>query len=172
MVRTCALCLALAAACAPAPSAAPAREVSLFALRGAWTDETGARTTLARWRGTPIVLAPIYTSCSQICPRTIAKLRAMHAAFAREGRAPEFVLVTLAPDADTPERLRAFKADEALPSSWHLLRGSPDDTRALLDALDVHVIDMGSHIVHEPRIAVFDAEGRLTRSVGDLDSTL
>ena len=167
--------VALLVACGPTPGAArglPTAEqasVSLFRHRWVWRDEQGETVALSRWRGEPLVVATIYTSCSTVCPRTIHKLRKVYDAFRRKGRAAQFVLVTLDPDADSPERLRAYKEAEALPQTWHLLTGSTADTRALTELLDVHLIDMGSHIFHESKIFVFDARGMLARSFVDLD---
>jgi protein SCO1/2 len=143
--------------------------VALYSYRWSWTDELGQEVSFAKWRGSPLLVAPIYTSCSQVCPFTIAKLRRVHDASLRRGRAIQVVLVTFDPSRDTAERLRAFKESEKLPSGWHLLRGSEASTTELLDALDLHIIDMGSHIVHETKIAVFDAQGILTRRFSGVD---
>jgi protein SCO1/2 len=155
-------------ACAPARGPIHA-DLALFDRPWRWTDEDGNRVTFARWRGTALVIAPVYTSCSQVCPLTVAKMRRVEQAFAKKGRAAQFLLVTFAPESDTPERLRDFKNTEKIPSAWHLLRGSAADTQGFLDALDIHIIDMGSHIVHESRIAVFDGRGALARSFADTE---
>ena len=161
--------VAAMAACTPRAAEPPLPRVALFEHPWVWTDEEGMVTSFARWRGSTLVLAPIYTSCSQVCPLTIGKLRRVQEALLREGRAAEFVLLTFDPAADTPERLRRFKRSEQLPAAWHLLRGSPASTQELLDLLDIHFIDMGSHIVHEPRISVFDGKGVLARSFRGID---
>jgi protein SCO1 len=162
--------LVIAGCTAPGGAVGPHEtRVALFEHQWSWTDQDGKTVRLSDWRGSPLVLAPVYTSCSQVCPLTIAKLRKVHEASLREGRAAEFVLVTLDPGADKPSRLHDFKTSEKLPGSWHLLRGSEAATRELLDLLDIHVIDMGSHILHEPRIAVFDGQGSLTKSFRGVD---
>ncbi|HEX7454279.1 MAG TPA: SCO family protein, partial [Polyangiaceae bacterium] len=70
------------------------------------------------------------------------------------------VLVTLDPSSDTPERLRRYKAEEALPASWRLLSGSKQATQELSDVLEIHVIDGGSHLVHDAKIVLFDGDGK------------
>lgn len=157
--------VAAIAACAPpagtrGEKVAPAQaRDSIFAHRWVWTDETGGAVTLARWRGTPLVVTAVYTTCASTCPLTVDKLRRIHDAFRRQGRQAEFILVTLDPATDTPERLGEFKARMKLPDSWHLLRGGPDATRDLTDMLDVHVMDMDPHLVHDARIMTFDRQG-------------
>jgi cytochrome oxidase Cu insertion factor (SCO1/SenC/PrrC family) len=71
--------------------------------------------------------------------------------------------VTLDPGKDTAERLRDFKRESGLPESWHLVRGTRDETDEVEDLLDIHVLDMAPHIAHDSRIAVFDGQGALVR---------
>jgi protein SCO1/2 len=138
--------------------------VSLFEHPWVWTDEQGERVAFSRWRGEPVLVTAIYTQCQATCPRTIGKLRKLDAALRREGRAPQFILVTLDPRDDTPERLRRFKLSEGFPESWHLLTGGVPETRGLADLLDIHVLNADSHIMHDARIIIFDAQGMPARS--------
>ena len=149
------------------PEAARASRGSLFEHRWVWTDEQGRSVRFDRWRGQPLVVTAIFTSCRATCPRTIQKLRGVYARLSREGRPPpDFVLVTLDPRNDTPARLRRFKQTEGFPDSWHLLSGSEPQTRALADLLGIHVMDADEHIMHDGKIVVFDAHGMPTRSYG------
>jgi protein SCO1/2 len=152
----------------PAAEARAATPVgaSLFGYPWLWTDEQGHSTAFAQFRGAPLIVTEIYTSCTSTCPRTVSKLRQLSARLLRAGRTAQFLLITLDPASDTPERLRRYKADEALPASWHLLRGSKRATDELTNVLDIHVLDGGSHLVHDAKIVVFDAEGRRTGTLG------
>jgi protein SCO1/2 len=138
--------------------------VSLFDRGWVWQDEKGQPFTFARWRGTPVLVTAIYTECHATCPRTVDKLRRLYAALGKDGRVPEFVLVTLDPKNDTPERLRRFKEAQKLPEAWHLVTGSPADTDELTSLLDVHVLNSDAHIVHDARIVIFDARGMPART--------
>ena len=138
----------------PAP-----KQVSLFGYPWTWTDETGAPAKLSGWAGVPLVVAGIYTQCKSTCPRTVARMRKVAADFRRDGRAAQFLLVTLDPDNDTPADLLRYKHAAGLPDSWHLLAGTPRDTQELTEVLDVHVLDDGPHLMHEAKIVIFDAAG-------------
>jgi protein SCO1 len=138
--------------------------VSLFAHPWVWTDEQGQSVSFARWQGEPLVVTAMFTSCKATCPRTIAKLQQLYAAYQREGRAAQFVLVTLDPENDTPQRLREFKQAGGLPPAWHFLVGGERETHEIVEALDVHIIDDGPHLLHDGRIIVFDAQGMPARS--------
>jgi protein SCO1/2 len=133
--------------------------ISLFSYPWIWTDEQGQSVAFSKWRGLSMVVTAMYTQCRATCPRTIAKLRQLDQTFRLEHRAVEFVLVTLDPASDSPERLRRFKASERLPDSWHLLTGPMPMTRELSDLLDIHVVGGGPHLVHNARIVVFDRAG-------------
>jgi protein SCO1/2 len=154
------------AACAPGAArprpAAPAGAApgSLFARPWVWSDEQGASVRFDRWRGAPIIVSMVFTTCTSVCPRTIEKLRRVDETLRRQGRAATFVLVTLDPANDTAAQLRRFKDSRQLPPGWHLLRGGDAETRELADLLRIHVLDDG-HVFHDSRVVVFDAEGRL-----------
>jgi protein SCO1/2 len=80
-----------------------------------------------------------------------------------------FLLVTLDPATDTPERLARFKRANDLPENWHLLTGNDEDTKRLARTLAVNAMRDEGHIDHDVRIAVLDAEGRVVKSFGGWD---
>ena len=144
----------------PAPLAAGANARSLFAEPWVWSDDNGATVRFEQWRGTPIVVSMLFTSCTTTCPMTIEKLRRAQETLARQRSPAVFVLVTLDPQNDTVEQLREYKVSRHLPKEWHLVRGSYEQTRALADLLHIHVLEDG-HIFHDSRIVVFDPDGKL-----------
>jgi len=127
----------------------------------------------SQWRGSPIVVSGVYTTCTRTCPLTVEKLRAIYDVFVRAGRSAEFALVTLDPTVDTPERLRQFKESHRLPLPWHLLTGDKNETLELMDVMGIHIMDMDSHVFHDSRIMVFDERGIAVRRFAccDFDAT-
>jgi protein SCO1/2 len=142
------------------PAAAVGETRSLFETDWIWRDEQGQAVRFARWRGAPIFVSMVFTSCTSACPLTIDRLRRVSDTFKAEGRAATFVLVTLDPANDTPEQLQRFKLSRGLPADWHLLRGDDTQTRGLADLLQVKVVE-DAHIFHDSRIVVFDRDGKL-----------
>jgi protein SCO1/2 len=142
---------------------APRRgRASLFSHPWSWTDDGGKPVEFARWRGREVVVATFFSTCRETCPRVLRKMREVHADLGREGRDPQVVLVTLDPAVDRPERLRQFRKTEKLPASWRLLAGSPQHTRELAEFLDIHVMNVDAHTMHDGRIVVFDTSGMAT----------
>jgi protein SCO1 len=170
--------LAVSACSAPisAPTSAPSAaetgdgpriaHQSLFVYPWRWTNELGQPESFADYRGKPLVVTLVFTSCRSTCPRTIRSLRKLYTDLGGAQQSAQYLLVTLDPANDTPERLLAFKTEERLPEAWRLLRGTEAETRALADVLDVHVLDAGAHLVHDGRIVFFDERGMPTRSFG------
>jgi protein SCO1/2 len=142
------------------PTAAAGETRSLFDADWIWRDEQGQAVRFDRWRGAPIFVSLVFTSCTSVCPLTIERLRRVSDTFKAEGRAATFVLVTLDPLNDTPEQLQRFKLSRRLPAEWHLLRGDDAQTHALADLLQVKVVE-NAHIFHDSRIVVFDRDGKL-----------
>lgn len=140
-------------------NAAPDAGRSVYSHAWLWTDDQGQSVSLSRWRGTPLVVAAVYTSCEDTCPRTVEKLRQLHDQYVREGKRAEFIVVTLDPGHDGPDELRRYRVAHRLPAAWHLLRGGVEQTAQLGSLLDVHPMAMDAHLVHESRITVFDANG-------------
>lgn len=174
--------LALATGCVgrPVPHASALSRGATEAMRSTdlaerpWTDERGETVRLATWRGTPLVVSMFYRTCKFRCPMTLAKLRRVEASFLRAGQPIAFVLITLDPENDTPERLASFKKAEHLgDASWHLLNGDRATTREFSQVLRLRAFKDDTHIDHDVQIAVFDAAGRLTRSFRgwDFDDT-
>jgi len=137
----------------------------LFDYRWTWIDDHARPLAFSQWRGTPLVVTAIYTSCDETCPRTIAKLREVYDQYQREHRAAEFVIVTIDPKTDQVDELRAYKDRKHLPEAWHLVRGDPDQTRQAMAVLGVHAMDMEQHLVHESKISVFNPAGVRTATL-------
>lgn len=164
------LCSACGASTGVPPSApSMASAHSLFEPSWQWTDEQGTAARFSQWRGVPIVVSAIYTSCTSRCPMTLQKLRTIDDAYRLAGVRAEIVVFTLDPRSDTPDRLRRFKASHGLPSQWHLLSGDESMTHKVARFLGAHAAFGDGHIDHDARISVFDARGRLVRTVQGWD---
>jgi cytochrome oxidase Cu insertion factor (SCO1/SenC/PrrC family) len=161
-------CLSVAPA-VPSVSGAANPTNSLFNPSWVWRDEHGTLVSLSRWQGAPTVVSAIYTSCTSRCPMTLQKLRTIDEAYRAAGLPAEFVLVTLDPRTDTPGRLRQFKASRDLPDRWHLLSGDETETHQIARFLGARAAFGDGHIDHDARISVFDAYGRLVRTVEGWD---
>lgn len=98
------------------------------------TKADGTTTTLAAYRGRPVMIADFMTLCSDICPMTSANTAAVARALTADGYGDKVALLEISfdPQRDTPARLRAYRKlyGPSLPD-WTLLRASPSDTAKL-----------------------------------------
>jgi protein SCO1/2 len=108
-------------------------EQSLYRLDATWTSDVGREVKLEVLRGRPQVIALFFTNCEHSCPLIVADMKAIDRAVPSTIRGKvDFLLVSIDPERDTPEALRAFRDKHALPTErWTLLRGSPEATREL-----------------------------------------
>lgn len=137
-------------------------EPSFYELDLGLTDAAGRPRRLVEFRGRPLVVSMVYTSCQSVCPRVTADLRALDRALPEALRSrTRFVLFSLDPKRDTPAALAAFSRRHDLDSTrWTLLVSNEEDMRTLAAVLGVRFRpDEGGEIAHSAVISVVDAEG-------------
>jgi protein SCO1/2 len=124
-----------AAHAAGEPLGAPT-DFSLYHLDAAWTDQHGAPRQLASLAGRVQVVAMVYTNCGYACPRILMDMKRIEGELPPELRdRVGFVMVSIDPERDTPERLAAYANAVRLdPEHWTLLT-APDNTVLELAAL-------------------------------------
>ena len=156
---------ALSSGCTPRAHAAfdasPIRTEAEL-LKHRFVDEDGKSFTIGSRLGVPMVLTTFYRTCTARCPMTVGKLKRVDAAFSAAGIEAEFVLVSLDPLNDTPERLEAYRESVGIANSrWHVVRGDVEDTQSLAKFLHVRMIRDDTHIDHDVQIATIDRRGAI-----------
>ncbi len=132
-----------------------------------WMPNQGnAPLALADFLGKPVVLTMSYTACRRTCSTTLLVLREMQAILDRRGRESNFAIVSYDPQRDSPTEWTEYRKSRGLDrASWHFLTGTAPDTRRLARFLDLNFWDYGKHVMHDFRIALFDAKGRWHKDV-------
>ena len=82
----------------------PPRSAPDFTLRAS----SGADVRLRRLRGKVVVLTFGYTNCADVCPTVLAELAEMRARLGRAAKRVQVLYVSVDPERDTAERLRAY----------------------------------------------------------------
>lgn len=79
-----------------------------------------------------VVLSFIYTSCTDICPLTTAKLAEVAEKLGdKVGKSIFFLSLSVDPETDTPARLKAFASAFHVPKGWLFLTGTLSDMRRI-----------------------------------------
>ena len=98
------------------------------------TKPDGTKTSLAAYRGRPVMITDFMTECTDICPMISANTAALGRALAANGYGDKVALleITMDPDRDSLARLAAYQKLYGAPlADWTLLRASRADTKRL-----------------------------------------
>ena len=131
----------------------------------ALTDAEGKPRTLADFKGKVSVVFFGYTYCPDVCPTTLAELAEVKAMLGKDGERVQAVFVTVDPERDTPELLKAYMTNFG--PGFVGLRGTPEQTAAAAREFKVFYMKVpgkteGSYTVdHTAGSYVIDAKGRL-----------
>jgi cytochrome oxidase Cu insertion factor (SCO1/SenC/PrrC family) len=127
-----------------------------------WIDETGVTHQLTEFAGYPVVLLPIYTRCPGPCLANVSHLKETLAAAAADPTQFRVLLFSFDP-ADTPEILTRYRSREKIPLGWSLGIGSPDETKALLEAVGFQYGKAGGEFSHPNMLLFLDTNLRLAK---------
>lgn len=135
-----------------------ARELSL-------PDADGKLRTLADFKGKVTLIFFGFTQCPDVCPTTLSELAAVKRELGKDGDRLQGVFVSVDPQRDTPEILKAYMA--SFDPSFIALRGTPEQTQAAARNFKVFYAQVpgkteGSYTVdHTAGTYVFDAQGKV-----------
>lgn len=139
-------------------------EESIFNLSSKWHTEEGREILLEDLKGKTLVMVMIYTSCKAACPRLVADMRNIEAKIPKDRlKDLNFVLVSIDPETDTPERLKAFAIENAMDDEqWTFLQGTVGGVREFANVLSVKYKEISPiDFSHSNIISVFNSGGEL-----------
>jgi len=152
---------------------APLPDDSIYQLPGIWKTQRGETITLADLAGKARVMTFGFTHCEHVCPRLVADLKRFRDTLIAQGRRDVgWVFVSIDPERDDPETLRAF-ADrlDANSPNWTYLTAPDEQVRELTALLGVrYKKNPDGNFSHSNSYIAFDSKGRAvheTHSVAD-----
>ncbi|ODU39349.1 MAG: photosynthetic protein synthase I [Comamonas sp. SCN 67-35] len=93
------------------------------------TDQFGQQRHLKDFAGKVVAVFFGYTNCPDVCPTTMSELAQVKSDLGAEGDRLQVLFVTVDPERDTPEVLKAYMAH--FDPSFLALRGSPEELAAV-----------------------------------------
>jgi protein SCO1/2 len=133
-----------------------------------FTDVNGKPVTLDQFRGKPVVLSMVYTSCYQICPMTTRHLSEV-VEKARDALGDDsfnVLMVGFDTPVDTPDAMRFFASKQGVyGENWQLLSGDKQTVDALSIDLGFLYFPSSNGFDHLIQASVIDAEGKVYRQV-------
>ncbi|GAA4296106.1 hypothetical protein GCM10023163_15770 [Aestuariibaculum suncheonense] len=139
-------------------------EESIFNLTSDWNTEEGEQIQLRDLKGKTLVMVMIYTSCKAACPRLVADMRNIEAKIPDDKMDQlNFALISIDPETDTPERLKAFAIENYMDEpQWTFLQGTESGVREFANVLAVKYKQISPiDFSHSNIISVFNPQGEL-----------
>lgn len=137
-------------------------DLSIFNITSEWTTQHNEQIEFKDLQGSVLAVVMVYTSCQTACPRLAADMRNIEEQVAKKGKENvKYVLVSIDPENDTPERLTQFGKDYQLEGDqWLFLRGTEETVREFANIVAVKYKQISPiDFSHSNIISVFDAEG-------------
>ena len=110
---TAALALATLSACSPDKPAFKGVDITGadYAKDFALADQNGQTRTIKDFAGKVVVVFFGYTQCPDVCPTTLQELLDVRRLLGADGEKLQAVFITVDPERDTPELLKAYMAN-------------------------------------------------------------
>ncbi len=131
-------------------------------------DRQGREVSLSDYRGKPLLLNFVYTSCFQICPNStrslFAAVRAMRDRFGHE----QFNVLSIGfnqPE-DSPQAMAAFARQQRIDDrNWEFLSPRAEDVATLAADFGFRFAPTPAGFDHTLQVTVLDRDGRIYRQV-------
>ena len=116
-------------------------------------DDSGRVRSLDDWRGTPLILAPIFTRCPLACPLiTGGLIRGLAQSDVVPGTY-RVILFSFDPR-DTPEMLKRFRERHRVPIDWTVATASPADIRLLMESVSFRYAESNGLFSHPNMVVI------------------
>ncbi len=112
---------------------------SIYSDEYVWTNQKNQPVKLSKSKGKYQLVSTIFTHCEYACPNLISDMLNIDDDIKEEKRAQlNFILISIDPERDTPERLSAYANDMNLDNNrWALLHGEVKAIDAIVSNLGV-----------------------------------
>lgn len=152
-------------------AAGPCQALQLAQLPQDWRDDAGRAMPLDALAGHRVILSMAYTNCHWLCPATIREFQQMQKVLDERGEQASFVIVGYDPERDDAAAWHQYRKNRGLTrGNWYFLSGKRDTTLKLARALGFDYWNYDEHVIHSPRVAIFDGKGQLA-VVSDASTT-
>lgn len=148
-------------------------EESIYNVSSIWQNRYGHKVKLDSLRGKVQVVALVYTHCEFACPRILADMKRIRDQLPENKlNTTNFVIVSIDPKRDTPQRLRNFANENDLSDEqWTLLNGDEGDILELAALLGVKYKRINeTDFTHSNMITVLNRQGEVAyrrKKLGD-----
>ncbi|MCP4431179.1 MAG: SCO family protein [Gammaproteobacteria bacterium] len=133
-----------------------------------FVNSDGKTISLESFKGKPLIISMVYTSCYQICPMTTRHLTKMveKARDALGSDTFEVAVIGFDTAVDTPQAMQYFGNKQGVSDKgWNLLSSNQADVNALARDMGFLFTPSSNGFDHLIQVTILDAEGKVYRQV-------
>lgn len=136
---------------------------SIFNLESKWVKQNNDSMTLSDLSDKITVAAMVFTHCESACPRIVADIQRIEKAFTKdELQKMRFLLISMDPVRDTPERFVEFAKEYQLNENWICISSNNDATMEIANVMNVRIKPLaGGGFDHSNTIHLIDKSGNI-----------
>ncbi|MBK7665981.1 MAG: SCO family protein [Sphingobacteriaceae bacterium] len=144
---------------------------SIFNLTSDWKTQYNEIIKIQSLQGKVTVAAMVFTHCEGACPRIVADIQRIEKSFTPdELKNIQFLLISMDPERDTPERCQEFAKEYQLNKNWTLISSSEESTTEIANVLNVKVKKLSSGgFDHSNTIHIVNQQGLITYQQNGLE---
>jgi protein SCO1/2 len=135
---------------------------SVFHLKGEWLNQDGKAVHIEDLQGRVTAVAMVYTSCQFACPMIVEEMNRIKAKLSPQILPKvSFVLISMDPQRDTPEKLKSFASKRNLDLSfWRLYTPKSErQVREFSAVIGANIKKVGKDFAHSNMITILNPEG-------------
>jgi len=139
-------------------------ESSLYWVNSHWKNQDGRDLQLRDLQGKVVVITMMFTSCKSSCPRLVADVQSIEKGLSKNSlEEVTFVLCTIDPEYDVPQRLKLYASEHHLPlDHWTLLTSDQETTHEMSALLGVKYKKTSPmEFSHSNIITILDRNGNI-----------
>lgn len=146
-------------------------EESVFNITSDWKNQDNVIIKLNSLSGKITVTAMVFTHCESACPRIVADIQRIEKSFtSAELKQINFLLISMDPERDTPERFKEFAKEYQLNSNWIMISANDDATMEMANVLNVRVKKLaGGGFDHSNTIHILNQQGLIISQQNGLE---
>ena len=140
------------------------RSDSVYNISTTWNNQNSEPVKLQNFRGKPVVLAMVYTSCRSACPLIASDMQKIEEGLSSTDKDKvQFALFSFDTENDLPHKLKEFAQAHKLDlKRWSLMTAQPSAVRELAAVLGVQYKENASgNFSHSNIITILDADGKI-----------
>lgn len=140
-----------------------------------FTSIDGKSVHLSEFKGKPVLISMIYTSCAHYCPITTQTLAAGVDAAQKALGSDTFTVLTIGFDVrnDRPSRMRSYQRSQGIDApNWHFLSADAQTVVALTDQIGFSYYASAQGFDHLAQTTLLDSSGKIVRQLYGTELTV